>query len=50
LQGKEGGRAAIESGTGNVNDHVAADESHDIAVTADVPTLLPLQGCSRHRP
>ena len=45
LQGKEGRRAAIESGTGsNVTDYVAADGSNNIAVTADVADLEALQG------
>jgi hypothetical protein len=45
LQGKEGRRAAIESGTGsNVTDYVAADGSKAIAVTADVADLETLQG------
>ena len=45
LQGKEGRRAAIESGTGsNVTDYVAADGSKNIAVTADVADLEALQG------
>ena len=44
LQGKEGRRAAIESGTGsNVTDYVAADGSNNIAVTADVADLARLQ-------
>ena len=45
LQGKEGRRAAIESGTGgNVTDYVAADGSKNVAVTADVADLETLQG------
>ena len=45
LQGKEGRRAAIESGTGsNVTDYVAADGSNNIAVTADVADVAALQG------
>ena len=45
LQGKEGRRAAIESGTGsNVTDYVAADGSKNVAVTADVADLAALQG------
>ena len=45
LQGKEGRRAAIESGTGtNVTDYVAADGSNNIAVTADVADVETLQG------
>ena len=45
LQGKEGRKAAIESGTGsNVTDYVAADGSNNIAVTADVVDLEALQG------
>lgn len=45
LQGKEGRKAAIESGTGsNVTDYVAADGSNNIAVTADVADLETLQG------
>ena len=45
LQGKEGRRAAIESGTGsNVTDYVAADGSNNIAITADVADLETLQG------
>jgi hypothetical protein len=44
LQGKEGRKAAIESGTGsNVTDYVAADGSNNIAVTADVADLETLQ-------
>ncbi len=45
LQGKEGRRAALESGTGsNVTDYVAADGSNNIAVTADVSDVATLQG------
>ena len=45
LQGKEGRKAAIESGTGsNVTDYVAADGSNNIAVTVDVADLETLQG------
>ena len=45
LQGKEGRRAALESGTGNnVTDYVAADGSNNIAVTADVSDVAALQG------
>jgi len=45
LQGKEGRKAAIESGTGsNVTDYVAADGSNNIAVTADVADFETLQG------
>jgi hypothetical protein len=45
LQGKEGRRTAIESGTGsNVTDYVAVDGSTNIAVTADVADLETLQG------
>ena len=45
LQGKEGRRAAIESGTGsNVTDYVASDGSNNVAVTADVADLETLQG------
>jgi len=37
--------AAIESGTGsNVTDHVAADGSNDIAITADVADVDALTG------
>ncbi len=44
LQGKEGRKAAIESGSGsNVTDYVAADGSNNIAVTADVADLASLQ-------
>jgi hypothetical protein len=45
LQGKEGRRVALESGTGsNVTDYVAADGSNNIAVTADVSDVAALQG------
>ncbi len=45
LKGKEGRKAAIESGTGtNVTDYVAADGSNNAAVTADVADLETLQG------
>jgi hypothetical protein len=45
LQGKEGRRAALESGTGsNITDYVAADGSNNIAVTADVSDVAALQG------
>ena len=44
LQGKEGRKAAIESGTGsNVTDYVAHDGSNNIAVTADISDLATLQ-------
>ncbi len=40
LEGKAERAAAIESGSGsNVTDHVAADGSNNIAVTADVADL-----------
>ena len=45
LQGKEGRRAAIESGTGsNVTDYVAAGDSKNVAITADVADPVALQG------
>lgn len=45
LKGKAERAAAIESGSGsNVVDHVAADGSNNIAVTADVSDAAALQG------
>lgn len=44
LNGKADRAAAIESGSGsNVTDHVAADGSNNIAITADVADLAALQ-------
>ena len=45
LAGHAESAAAIESGTGsNVTDHVAADGSNDIAITADVADVDALTG------
>jgi len=45
LDGKDERAAAIESGTGsNVTDHVAADGSNHIAITADVADVDALKG------
>lgn len=44
LKGKAGRAAAIESGTGsNVTDHVAADGSNNVAITAEVSDPETLQ-------
>jgi hypothetical protein len=44
LKGKADRAAAIEAGSGsNVTDHVAADGSNNIAVTADVDDVAALQ-------
>ena len=44
LRGKAERAAAIESGTGsNVTDHVAADGSNSVAITADVSDPAALQ-------
>ncbi len=44
LDGKADRAAAIESGSGtNVTDHVAADGSNNVAITADVSDVAALQ-------
>jgi len=44
LDGKADRAAAIESGSGtNVTDHVAADGSNSVAITADVSDVAALQ-------